>query len=143
MLHIQTPRIFKTAQLGFSSKLPKQKKKKKGKPHKGSSRDELNQGDSCSPLYENPENSHGSWRGRAGKGERSFLFFSPRATGDLKRDHSRGEFLESTCRGSRTPKTSSPPCPLPASRPLAESSPEFALRRRHGRTELSESGDSS
>lgn len=47
-----------------------------------------------------------------GEGKRSFLFFSPRATGDLKRDHSRGEFLESTCRGSRTPKTSSPLGPL-------------------------------
>lgn len=28
----------------------------------------------------------------------SLLFFSPRATGDLKRDRSRGEFLESTRR---------------------------------------------
>lgn len=59
-------------------------------------------------------------------------YCSLRAASNLKWDHSGGEFLESTCRGSRTPKTSSPPRPL-----SARSRPEFTLRR-HDRVELSE-----
>lgn len=56
--------------------LNKKKKKKKRKTREGSSRAaRVNRGDSCSPLYENPENSHRNWRGCAGRGRGVFFSF--------------------------------------------------------------------